>query len=198
MGILRGTDEGHTIYKKYLAMSLDFNKNISAIRNGSIKEGRCSREAYSANKGLYFFEQLVKTMETTREAEMLFYSNFVEGEKYYRSFDKKKYEEFSRFLEDSSYIIVQDLKSLLQHTPVSEWFDGEPSTIVKAAYAGDIRMETFLYLTYAVAIPIGKDMIGESVKASLRQCENYFLYFSNRSKGSHQNEAIIMIQNLFS
>lgn len=196
---LRGTDEGYSLYKKYLSMSLYFRSGVPCIGNKRIRESKCGRDKYSANNSLYIFEKIVKHFKDNwRDPEMLLYSELASKNNNVRSYNvnDKKFLEYRDFVNNFSYIIERDIKNLLQKNDLKDLFNGEPTNLLKLVYTGELRPEAYLYMSYVIDLPKHDDFVSKSVHDSLNKAEEFFFYFTGEDKNWHENNANIMIQTI--
>ena len=196
MSFLKGTDEGYSIYKKYLAISLDLKRGVPAIVNGKIRSAKCSRETYAASNTLYVFEKIARLL-SEEKAEMLFYFySAIEGNFNIRSFDAKEVEKYSNFIENFSYILETDIKNLLERENIAKLFEGSPTNLTRAVYAKELLPESYLYLSYCIDLPVYDDMVSQSVSKAVKKAEEYLLYFTKKSRDYHVNNAQTIIKKL--
>ena len=197
MSYLKGTDEGYSLYKKYLSVMLDSKSGVNAINPaGFIREGRCSREKYASNNTLYIFERIANAVSSHKDAEMMYYYYlFIEGNNNVRSYNLDDFETYKYFLKNFEEVIERELKDLIK-TKGAVLFNGEPSTLTKEVYGGDIHYETYLYLSYFVDIPKSNDMVTTEVVKKAEAAERYFCYFTGITKEEHSKKAKCLIKNI--
>jgi len=188
---LKGSEQGYSAYKKYLSIKLHFSQGVSAIRNGTIRESRCSREKYSSSKFISVFERIGRDL-TPKEAEMLFVWYQLQQLQNGKSinifqYNPKDVVEYQSFLRKYPYEIGREMKELMKEA--NTLFNGTPSNLTKKVYSGEILLETYIYMSLLVDIPPSGDMVTSQVIESVEKYKPYFYYFTELSENEHVHKA---------
>merc|ERR1712157_67208 len=181
----------------YLAISLDISKGVNAIHeSGYIKEGRCSREKYSASPLLRIFENIADKM-SVREAEMLIYYYQINGNNNVRSYNFNDYLDYKYLTENYEETIENELRVLISNFGKT-LLKGSPNNLTKEVFSEkSLSYESYNYFSYFVKLPESEDnMVTNEVIKKSKLVEKYFLLFTNKNLDFHYDKAKNIINKI--